>query len=164
MAEEATWSDVAAITELILRYREGCDDQDAEVVMSCFSDDVVFEHDDDRQPTKGIEAARRSIEGIPTQTLRSTGLNDVVRISSVMGIPRVTVEGGRATSRSRCTATLIGRKDGDLTAYLSGICYEFDFRRDASRWWITRRFISHEWGVTLPVAAGIEIHAKARAC
>jgi hypothetical protein len=126
--------DRLAIQDVIIRYAMGVDDQDDDVVASCFTDD-----------------AEASFAGLPAGP---GGPAIAAFLASAMGTPRaasthrftnvaVTLDGDEADVRS--SAVVYGVRGEPAQLRLRGIRYRDRFVRTAAGWRIARRVHSVSW-------------------
>ena len=139
--ELAVLRDRREIEDVLIRYANGLDRRDLDMVRTCFHDDVRAEYSGVRLAT-GIDAV---IEHVRV-------LWDFRSSLHLVGNVEVALEGDEARSVCRAVAYLVRAEHDDRgTLAMRGLVYEDRLVRTPSGWRIIERRHVPEWSVESPV-------------
>lgn len=141
MSAEVT-GDVRAIEAVLVRYANGIDRKDMEMVRSCFAPDVRAEYSG-TVLTQGVEAVLDLVAVV--HQYRST--------LHLMGNFDVAVTGDTARSVCRCVAYLVRDDEGRESLAMRALAYEDELERSGGEWRITARRHVPVWSVELPATS-----------
>ena len=139
-------ADLAAIQEVLVRYFQGLDRCDAQLVRTCFTEDVHV-HYDKRAPVSGIEAVMahfRTFDRMKKGQMKVT--------THFMGNLNVKyIRGDVAETEMNAIAFLV--EPADVMAMRS-LRYIDRLRRDGNGWRISDRLHTLDWSCRIPTTFG----------
>lgn len=137
--KDAGFRERQAIRELIGRYFYGVDSRNHKLVLSCFTDDAVYEFVLERQAFRGRSELARLFPG-------ADGTHDKPQMTShVLSCHSIIVNRDCATADIFAVAHLVNGAAGDNRILIRGLRYMDDVRRTGSGWRIARRRHQSLW-------------------
>ena len=148
-------ADRAAIQEVLVRYFQGLDRCDPQLVRSCFTDDVHV-HYDNREPVSGLEAVMAHLR---TFTRMEPGQMKVT--THFMGNLNVKyIRDDAAETETYAIAFLV--EPADVMAMRS-LRYIDRLRRDGNGWRISDRVHTLDWSCRIPTTYGVTLAQRVSA-
>ena len=135
-------ADRLAIAEVLHRYARGLDAGDADLTLSCFSDDCVYHIAG--ETLRGREELR-PLFGDPRSHAARTGLDSVDGFTHTMSNIEVCIDGERASALSIVGAHVLGARDGCRLIVVRCVRYRDALVRRGVDWLIAERRHSLQW-------------------
>lgn len=128
--------DRLAITDVLYQYGTGLDGRDWDVLRDCFTDDAVCDYLEFGGVNEGKDAIVALCSGV---------LSGLDASQHLIGNPRVTLDGDRATATCYFQAQHMLTSPGGGNTYLVGGHYEDRLRRTDDGWKIEHRTLHCDW-------------------
>ena len=128
--------DRLAITDILYQYATGLDSRDWEMLRDCFTDDAVCDFLEFGGVNEGKDAIVALCSGV---------LSGLDASQHLVGNPRVTLDGDRATSACYFQAQHFLTSPAGGNTYLVGGRYEDRLRRTDAGWKIEHRTLYCSW-------------------
>jgi ketosteroid isomerase-like protein len=135
----AALRDDLAVRELLHRYAFALDEQDMDLIASCFTPDVRAEYSGHT-----LSGGVQGIVGL----LRGAG--DFDKTMHHVGTIVVRLDGDRAEARSYTIAYLVGQEDGEPYLLTRGVRYRDLMRKAEDGWKIYDRVHAVDWSSKVP--------------
>jgi hypothetical protein len=124
-------ADRLAIQDLIARYPRAVDGRDWDGLDELFTPDARIDFTAFGGPAGDLES---------TKSFLREALGGFRRTQHMMGLPAITLDGDRATSRTSChNPMVIDNADGSTAVWLIGLWYDDEFARTPDGWRFTAR-------------------------
>ena len=134
--------DEAELRRISLRYAQGCDRRDAELLGAIFTEDALLEGGPHRME------GRKAIMDVVPSALAKMFLQTRHLVHNIL----VWVDGDTATGETYGFAHHISKQaDGTYTDFLMAMTYSDKFVRTADGWRIKHRHYDVNWTQTLPI-------------
>jgi SnoaL-like domain len=130
-AAETELADRLAIQDLIARYPLAVDGRDWDALDELFTPDARIDFTAFGGPAGDLAS---------TKSFLRDALGGFRRTQHMMGLPAITLDGDRATSRTSCNNPMvIDNADGSTAVWLIGLWYDDEFARTPDGWRFTAR-------------------------
>ena len=130
------------IQEVLQRYFFAMDVRDYAALATCFSDDIAFTFNTDRE--RHVDG-----RGALVDMIRRGG-DGVVTTTHTLSNCRIEVSGDRATSITNAVAHVMQVADGAATILTRGLRYDDELVKAGGRWMIARRRHQPTWQHDMP--------------